>query len=94
MGDAASTATNATKSVPAAGGITDKVQSATTGILGRIEGFGNWIAMKGKALLDRFFPPEQRSKFLAMLQAFMLKNPKLSVRDRTSPTPSLSLANS
>ena len=67
-------ATNATA------GVSDKVQSATTGILGRIESFGNWIAMKGKALLDRFFPPEQRASLLAKLQAFMLKNPKLSVR--------------
>lgn len=61
-------------------GAQDKVQGATSGILGTIEGWGNWIAAKGKSLLDSVFPPEKRASFLAKLQAFMLKNPKLSVR--------------
>lgn len=60
-------------------GAQDKVQGATSGILGSIEGWGNWIATKGKDMLDKVFPPEKRSAFLAKLQAFMLKNPKLSV---------------
>ena len=30
-------------------------------------------------MLDKVFPPEKRSALLAKLQAFMLKNPKLSV---------------
>ena len=60
-------------------GTQDKIQGATSGILGTIEGWGNWIAAKGKSLLDSVFPPEKRSAFLAKLQAFMLKNPKLSV---------------
>lgn len=60
-------------------GAQDKVQGATSGILGTIEGWGNWIAAKGKSLLDSVFPPEKRASFLAKLQAFMLKNPKLSV---------------
>ncbi|KAK3673674.1 hypothetical protein LTR78_006579 [Recurvomyces mirabilis] len=62
----------------ATAGVSDKVQSATTGILGRIEGLGNWIVMKGQAILDRLISPEQRANLLAKLQAFMLKNPKLS----------------
>jgi hypothetical protein len=60
-------------------GAQDKVQGATSGILGSIEGWGNWIAAKGKGLLDSVFPPEKRASFLAKLQSFMLKNPKLSV---------------
>jgi len=60
-------------------GAQGKVQGATSGILGSIEGWGNWITAKGKAMLDKIFPPEKRSAFLAKLQAFMLKNPKLSV---------------
>ncbi|KAK4569842.1 hypothetical protein LTR86_002811 [Recurvomyces mirabilis] len=62
----------------ATAGVSDKVQSATTGILSRIEGLGNWIVMKGQAILDRLISPEQRANLLAKLQAFMLKNPKLS----------------
>ena len=60
-------------------GAQDKVQSATSGILGSLEGWGNWIAAKGKGMLDKIFPPEKRAAFLSKLQAFMLKNPKLSV---------------
>jgi hypothetical protein len=60
-------------------GAQDKVQSATSGILGSLEGWGNWIAAKGKDMLDKIFPPEKRAAFLSKLQAFMLKNPKLSV---------------
>jgi len=68
------------KAQGATGGVQEKVQGATKGILGTIEGFGNWVSLKGKQLLDRVFPPEQRASLLAKLQAFMLKNPKLSVR--------------
>jgi len=62
-------------------GAQDKVNSTTSGLLSSIEGWGNWIAAKGKALLDSIFPPDKRNAFLAKLQAFMLKNPKLSVRN-------------
>ncbi|KAK1825454.1 hypothetical protein LTR12_000255 [Friedmanniomyces endolithicus] len=71
--NATKTATNA-----APGGLGDKVQSATSGVLGKIEGWGGWIANMGKSLLDRVISPERRASLLAMLQAFMLKNPKLS----------------
>jgi len=60
-------------------GAQDKVQSATSGVLGSIEGWGNWIVAKGQGMLDKIFPPEKRAAFLSKLQAFMLKNPKLSV---------------
>lgn len=56
------------------------VQSATGGILNSIQGMGTWVAQKGKDMLDRVFPPEQRASILARIQAFMLSNPKLSVR--------------
>ncbi|KAK5111239.1 hypothetical protein LTR62_005267 [Meristemomyces frigidus] len=72
------TASDTTTQLPMADQVTSKVQSATTGVLGRIEGMGNWVATTAKGLLDRFFPPEQRASLLAKLQAFMLKNPKLS----------------
>ncbi|TKA61960.1 hypothetical protein B0A55_11838 [Friedmanniomyces simplex] len=76
----AAQAQNATKGATnaAPGGLGDKVQSATTGLLGKIEGFGSWITGMGKSLLDRLISPEQRASLLAKLQAFMLKNPKLS----------------
>ncbi|GAB1736767.1 hypothetical protein NU219Hw_g8798t1 [Hortaea werneckii] len=62
----------------AAGGVQKGVEGATSGILGTIEGWGNWIAGKGREVLDRVIPPEQRASILAKLQEFMLKNPKLS----------------
>ncbi|KAK3071776.1 hypothetical protein LTR53_008038 [Teratosphaeriaceae sp. CCFEE 6253] len=60
------------------GGIGDKVQGVTTGVLGKIEGFGGWVAQAGKGLLDKLISPEKRASLLAKLQAFMLKNPKIS----------------
>lgn len=66
-------------------GAQEKVQSATSGILGSIEQWGNWIAAWGKGILDSVFPPEKRAAFLSKLQSFMLKNPKLSVSDRMKP---------
>jgi len=48
-------------------------------ILGKIEGIGNLVAGKGKALLDGVFPPEKRSELLAKIQQFAVRNPKLSV---------------
>ncbi|RMY14266.1 hypothetical protein D0868_01555 [Hortaea werneckii] len=62
----------------AAGGVQKGVEGATSGILGTIEGWGNWIAGKGKEVMDRVITPEQRASILAKLQEFMLKNPKLS----------------
>lgn len=60
-------------------GAQDKVGGLTSGLLGKLEAWGNWLAAWGKGLLDNIFPPEKRAAFLAKLQAFMLKNPKLSV---------------
>lgn len=60
-------------------GAQDKVGGLTSGLLGKLEAWGNWLAAWGKGLLDKIFPPEKRAAFLAKLQAFMLKNPKLSV---------------
>ncbi|KAI7524984.1 hypothetical protein KC331_g17804 [Hortaea werneckii] len=62
----------------AAGGVQKGVEGATSGILGTIEGWGNWIAGKGREVMDRVITPEQRASILAKLQEFMLKNPKLS----------------
>ncbi|RMY43133.1 hypothetical protein D0865_11467 [Hortaea werneckii] len=67
-----------TQNAPGAGGVQKGVEGATSGILGTIEGWGNWIAGKGKEVMDRVIPPEQRASILAKLQEFMLKNPKLS----------------
>jgi len=67
-----------TQNAPAAGGVQKGVEGATSGILGKIEGWGNWIAGKGREVMDRVIPPEQRASILAKLQEFMLKNPKLS----------------
>jgi len=78
-------ATSQAQSVPGAGGLQEKVQGATKGILSSIEGFGGWAMSKGSQLLDRVFPPEQRASLLAKLQSFMLSNPKLSV-SRLPPT--------
>ena len=55
------------------------IEGATNGILSTVEGWGTWAANKGRAVVDRIFPPEQRSAFLAKIQSFMLKNPKISV---------------
>ena len=66
-------------------GLQGKVEQTTNGVLGKVEGWGNWIAAKGRALLDRVFPPEQRANFLAKLQAFMLRNPKISVGPPRDP---------
>lgn len=49
-----------------------------SGLLGTIEGLGNTVALKGKSMLDSFFPPEKRSELLAKLQSFAVRNPKLS----------------
>ncbi|KAI7204909.1 hypothetical protein KC316_g13351 [Hortaea werneckii] len=67
-----------TQNAPGAGGVQKGVEGATSGILGTIEGWGNWIAGKGKEVMDRVITPEQRASILAKLQEFMLKNPKLS----------------
>lgn len=49
------------------------------GITSKIEGFGSTVAVKGKNMLDSFFPPERRAELLAKIQSFVLRNPKLSV---------------
>ncbi|KAK5130755.1 hypothetical protein LTR08_001700 [Meristemomyces frigidus] len=76
----ASQAQNATKGATdqAPGGLGDKVQGATDGVLKSVEGWGGWIAAKGQALVDKIISPEQRASLLAKLQSFMLKNPKIS----------------
>lgn len=55
-----------------------------SGVLGKIEGIGNLVAAKGKALLDGVFPPEKRSELLAKIQQFAVRNPKLSVNIHSS----------
>lgn len=54
--------------------------SALSGIMGKIEGLGSAVALKGKAMIDSIFPPEKRNELLAKIQAFAMKNPKLSVK--------------
>ncbi|KAI7227624.1 hypothetical protein KC330_g8309 [Hortaea werneckii] len=77
-GAAAGEKTQNAPGAAAAGGVQKGVEGATSGILGTIEGWGNWIAGKGKEVMDRVITPEQRASVLAKLQEFMLKNPKLS----------------
>ncbi|KXL50756.1 hypothetical protein M433DRAFT_37729, partial [Acidomyces richmondensis BFW] len=62
----------------ATSGVQEKVQSATTSLLTTISAWASSLIERAQALLDRFFPPEQRASLLAKLQAFMLANPKLS----------------
>ncbi|KAK4543050.1 hypothetical protein LTR36_005827 [Oleoguttula mirabilis] len=79
MADQASQVTSKAPKAPGpAGGLQDQVQGVTTGILSSVEGWGGWVAAKGKAIVDRIFPPEQRASLLAKVQAFMLRNPKIS----------------
>lgn len=81
MADEVSQVTSKAPKAPGpVGGVQDKIQGATTGILSSVEGWGGWVAAKGQSIVDRIFPPEQRASLLAKIQAFMLKNPKLSVR--------------
>lgn len=68
-----------TKGTPAAG-VQDKIQSGTNTLLSSIGALASTVSAKGVALVDAIFPPEKRAAFLAKLQAFMLSNPKLSVR--------------
>ena len=48
-------------------------------ILGKVEGLGGTLGLKGKQMLDSFFPPERREELMARFKAFVLKNPKVSV---------------
>ncbi|GAB7357375.1 hypothetical protein MBLNU459_g8318t1 [Dothideomycetes sp. NU459] len=52
--------------------------SALSGLMGKIEGLGTTVALKGRAMIDSVFPPEKRNELLAKIQAFALKNPKVS----------------
>ena len=82
---ATDSAKGAADKVPGSSAITDKVQSATSGVLNSIEGVGGWISSKFYGILDRFFPPEKRAALLEKIQSFMLANPKLSVSFTLSP---------
>lgn len=59
--------------------------SALSGVMGKIEGLGGAIGLKGKAMIDSIFPPEKRNALLAKIQSFAMKNPKLSVNTITYP---------
>lgn len=74
-------AQNATKGTPVSGA-EEKVKTATDSALGTVQNVGSKVAAKGQSIVDSIFPPEKRQAFLAKLQAFMLANPKLSVRLR------------
>lgn len=53
--------------------------SNPSALMGKIEGVGNSITLKGQGMLDRFFPPEKRAELLAKLKAWTIRNPKISV---------------
>lgn len=67
-----------TKGTPISG-VQGKIKNATDTTLGFVDRWGGAIAAKGKNIVDGIFPPEKRAAFLAKLQEFMLRNPKLSV---------------
>lgn len=86
MADQAKTATSgvqekaqdAAKGTPVSG-VQEKVQGATDSALSYVDSFSSKVFAKGQAIVDSIFPPEKRAAFLAKLQDFMLRNPKLSV---------------
>jgi hypothetical protein len=69
---------NATDGTPVSG-VQEKVKGATDGLLSKIDAISGWVYAKGTSIIDSIFPPEKRAAFLAKLQDFMLRNPKLSV---------------
>lgn len=71
-------AQEATKGTPVSG-VQEKIKTGTDSVLSAVDSWGGWVAGKGKSIIDGIFPPEKRAAFLAKLQDFMLRNPKLSV---------------
>ncbi|KXT09721.1 hypothetical protein AC579_1690 [Pseudocercospora musae] len=70
-------AQDATKGTPVSG-VQEKIKAGTDSVLSTVDTWGGWVAGKGKSVVDGIFPPEKRAAFLAKLQDFMLRNPKLS----------------
>lgn len=59
-------------------GLQDKVEAGSDKVLSSLDGIATKVFAKGKSVIDAIFPPEKRAAFLARLQDFMLRNPKLS----------------
>lgn len=70
-------ASNATEGTPV-NGIQNKAEAGTDKVLSTVDGLASKIFAKGKSVIDGIFPPEKRAAFIARLQDFMLRNPKLS----------------
>lgn len=51
-----------------------------SGILSSLQGILGSLQSKAQGVIDSLFPPEKRAEVLARLQAFVISNPKLSVR--------------
>lgn len=77
-------ASNATEGTPV-NGIQKKAEAGTDKVLSTVDGLASKIFAKGKSVIDGIFPPEKRAAFIARLQDFMLRNPKLSVSRTTRP---------
>ena len=60
-------------------GLQQKAQAGSDKVLSSLDGLASKVFAKGKNIIDGIFPPEKRAAFLARLQDFMLRNPKLSV---------------
>lgn len=60
-------------------GIQEKAQAGSDKVLSSLDGIASKIFTKGQSMIDAIFPPEKRAAFVARLQDFMLRNPKLSV---------------
>lgn len=71
-------ASDATEGTPV-NGIQKKAEAGTDRVLSTLDGLAGRIFAKGKSVIDGIFPPEKRAAFIARLQDFMVRNPKLSV---------------
>lgn len=56
------------------------VNGAASGTLSTLDALSSNIGTWAQDILDRSFPPDQRQAFLAKIKAFVLANPKISVR--------------
>ncbi|KAM3417637.1 hypothetical protein BST61_g5873 [Cercospora zeina] len=70
-------ASDATEGTPV-NSIQKKTEAGTDKVLGTLDGLASKVLAKGKSVIDGIFPPEKRAAFIAKLQDFMLRNPKLS----------------
>ncbi|KAI5364893.1 hypothetical protein Slin15195_G044310 [Septoria linicola] len=66
-----------TKGTPV-NGIQKKAEAGTDRVLSTLDGLAGKVFAKGKSVIDGIFPPEKRAAFIARLQDFMSRNPKLS----------------